>query len=395
MDQVFMELVKEYGTPLYVFDMDVFQKRIQTVAEVLDFVKICYCMKANPFLASEVPEFVSRFEVCSYGEFLLCRQYKIAPERIFYTGVYKEERQIKEAVQYGVRNFSCESRNQLKILDEAAEAMNVQLHVFLRLSSNNQFGMDRADIFDIIARQKEYALHFAGIHYYGVSQKRDTVKVKVELDIIGQLCDEVRQKYGFLVEEIEYGLGLDSDYFQKDPFHSEMQLLKESAVILREFSKKYCVTIEMGRFFAACCGYYLTKVIDMKINGGIRYAIADGGSHQMHYDGQMLGMKIPPVHILEKKTETRNEEWTLCGSLCTHNDLITRKVLLGSLRLGDILCFGYAGAYSVTEGMVLFLTKDIPPVIMHSHEKGNVCVRPRSETVMYNGGYAEGRKTEI
>lgn len=59
------------------------------------------------------------------------------------------------------------------------------------------------------------------------------------------------------------------------------------------------------------------------------------------------------------------------------------------------MCFGYAGAYSVTEGMVLFLTKDIPPVIMHSHEKGNVCVRPRSETVMYNGGYAEGRKTEI
>lgn len=396
MNQMFVELVKEYGTPLYVFDVDIFKRRMEAVTEAMDSAKMCYCVKANPFLMPEVPESVSRFEVCSYGEFLLCQHHKIAPERIFYTGVYKEIGQIKEAVRYGVRFFSCESRNQLKMLDEVAQSMNVQMHVFLRLGDKNQFGMDRRDIFDIIAEEKNYALHFSGIHYFGNSQKRNISKIKDELDKIEQICDELRKKYGFLVEEVEYGPGLDTDYFDKDPYNSEIKLLKESAVILMQFSRKHCVTVEMGRFFTACCGYYLSKIVDIKMNDGIQYAIVDGGSHQMHYDGQMMGMKMPPVYVLreqkdENKEKSEIQEWTLCGSLCTHNDLIARKVYLGDLKLGDILCFGYTGAYSVTEGMAMFLTRDIPPVILCSHKKGNVCVRPRSETVIFNGGYTEGR----
>ena len=43
--------VQEYGTPSYVFDIDVFQNRIRMIQEVLGSqVQLCYAMKANPFL---------------------------------------------------------------------------------------------------------------------------------------------------------------------------------------------------------------------------------------------------------------------------------------------------------------------------------------------------------
>lgn len=83
MKQILSMVSGTYGTPVYVFDTDSFQSRIKTVAEAFGSVGICYCVKANPFLIAYVPEFVSRFEVCSYGEFCLCRNYEIEAEKIF------------------------------------------------------------------------------------------------------------------------------------------------------------------------------------------------------------------------------------------------------------------------------------------------------------------------
>ena len=256
----------------------------------------------------------------------------------------------------------------------------------------NQFGMDEADIKTIIGEADKYNLHFAGIHFFDKSQKRDVSKIGEELLKLESLCREIKEKFGYAVEQIEYGPGLDADYFSEWPAEAEKKLLKEAAYVLREFVQNYHVTIEMGRFFSACCGYYLTKVVDLKCCGGLRYAIVDGGSHQLHYDGQMMGMKVPPVCILQRRKETDNmgknefQEWAICGSLCTHNDLISRRVPFQNLQIGDILCFAYIGAYSVTEGMTTFLTRDIPPVVLYSQKTGLICMRKRMETVMLNGG---------
>ncbi len=392
MKQILSMVSGTYGTPVYVFDTDSFQSRIKTVAEAFGSVGICYCVKANPFLIAYVPEFVSRFEVCSYGEFCLCRNYEIEAEKIFYTGVYKEEEEIKDAILYGVRCFSCESLTQLELLEQVARDMKVELNILLRLGTNNQFGMDEADIKTIIGEADKYNLHFAGIHFFDKSQKRDVSKIGEELLKLESLCREIKEKFGYAIEQIEYGPGLDADYFSEWPAEAEKKLLKEAAYVLREFVQNYHVTIEMGRFFSACCGYYLTKVVDLKCCGGLRYAIVDGGSHQLHYDGQMMGMKVPPVCILQRRKETDNmgknefQEWAICGSLCTHNDLISRRVPFQNLQIGDILCFAYIGAYSVTEGMTTFLTRDIPPVVLYSQKTGLICMRKRMETVMLNGG---------
>ena len=95
----------------------------------------------------------------------------------------------------------------------------------------------------------------------------------------------------------------------------------------------------------------------------------------------MMAMKKPPVFqwrqgtgILpqppHREADTGFDEWTICGSLCTTNDVLVKNYPLWDLKRGDRLIFGRTGAYSVTEGLSLFLSRDLPRVILYSESEG-------------------------
>ena len=141
----------------------------------------------------------------------------------------------------------------------------------------------------------------------------------------------------------------------------------------------------MGRFFAAPCGYYLTKVIDAKTNYGINYAIVDGGLNQLKYDGQLQGMQIPRIIHLKDEAATGDlQPWTLCGSLCTTADVLSRNAEFDSLAQGDILVFCRTGAYSVTEGMAVFLSREMPVVSVYSEQEGLTVIREMVYSDIFN-----------
>jgi len=141
--------------------------------------------------------------------------------------------------------------------------------------------------------------------------------------------------------------------------------------------------VEMGRFFAAPCGFHFTKVMDTKACCGVNYAILDGGLNMLKYDGQIQGMQIPAItHI--GKTEEEAQKWTLCGSLCTTADVLARNAEFSGLKMGDILVFHRTGAYSVMEGMAVFLSREMPTVALYSEQDGLRIVRSQINTDIFN-----------
>jgi len=76
--------------------------------------------------------------------------------------------------------------------------------------------------------------------------------------------------------------------------------------------------------------------------------------------------------------------WTLCGSLCTTADVLARNVMLQNLKIGDILVFHRTGAYSVSEGMALFLSRELPEVNVYSAETGLQQLRPLMDASRFN-----------
>lgn len=387
MDKKWLEEgIVRYETPLYVFHIDEMRENIKRFRGILqDRVGLCFAMKANPFLISQMNTLVDRIEVCSMGEFQICKKRQIQAEKIFVSGVMKKKEDIFKILnEYrGKCTYTIESLNQFHCFAEWCDANSEVLHVYLRLTSGNQFGLDLATIENIIEVRDMYPfLKIQGIHYFSGTQKK-IEKTNEELEKLDVILSELEKKTNFLIEELEYGPGLFVPYFlgQKETVENDLQ---EIADAVSRMQWKGSVTLEMGRALSAKCGYYLTSVSDIKQTDGKNYCIVDGGIHQINYDGQIRGMHQPIIHVSPDHTKTEMMDWTVCGSLCTVNDVLVQKVNMPRLKIGSVLIFERTGAYAMTEGMSMFLSHELPKIAFYSREMGWKLVRKAYQTYEKN-----------
>lgn len=376
-------IAEEYGTPSFVFDTQNLKRRMASIKEIVgDKVHLCYSIKANPFLIPTMLQCVEKLEVCSPGELDICMHQKVSGERIIYSGVQKNEIDIKAAVEYNAGIYTAESVLQFELLNECAIAHGKVIPVLLRLNAGSQFGMAKEDLCYLVEnREQFFGVKIIGIHYFAGTQRKKLAEQEKELEMLLQLIAELKEAYGFKVENLEYGPGLPVPYFSTDDFSDTLKPVKELAPMLQKVAGQVHLTVEMGRFYVSECGYYLTKVMDVKANKGTNYAIVDGGMNHLNYLGQMMGMKVPVIkHLVMEESKrglfkdataigqisTKEEiNWSLCGSLCTTADVIVRQAEFTNLKIGDVLVFSNIGAYSVTEGIHLFLSRTMPRILLY------------------------------
>lgn len=376
---------KHYQTPFYLFHTDILAEQVEKIRTALGRkVELCFAMKANPFVIKTLEPLVDFFEVCSPGEFSICERAKIKMEKLVFSGVHKNLKDIDYAVsQYGNQPiFTIESLSHWKIIKSCADKYHLPLRVLIRLTSGNQFGMDEDLIRDILSEGPYEYVEIEGIQYFSGTQKKSAKKIQAELKMLDQFCLDLEQKFHFTVKKLEYGPGLPICYFEEENSeeYSMLSALYEGINNL-EFQGR--ITLEMGRFLAASCGFYVTSIVDRKQNKGQNYCIADGGIHHLNYYGQLLAMKKPPIlHLGQTKGEPEN--WTVCGSLCTANDVLVKQYPFKNLQTGDQLVFKKTGAYSVTEGMSLFLSRDLPLILLYSSKESFFLARPCLHTDTLN-----------
>ena len=379
--ELLRSLASQIDTPSYVFDLDEFEKRAELVRKYFgEKTGLCFSIKANPFLLGRLPEVFDKIEVCSPGELTVCEKTGVDMSKIIFSGVNKTAKDVHRAAEDGVGTFTAESRLHVKLINDEAISRGKVFPVLLRVTDvkgGSQFGMQEADVLDIIENRAELeGIEIVGIHYFTGTQKKKAKPIERELDYISELIDRVKAELGFVIERVEYGTGLAVDYFDDNADALEEERLASISEKIRELAEKAELTVEMGRFFAAPCGYYLTKVIDAKTNYDINYVIVDGGLNQLKYDGQLQGMQIPRIiHLKDAPASGDVRPWTLCGSLCTTADILARNAEFDTLEIGDILVFCRTGAYSVTEGMAVFLSREMPVVSVYSEKHGLQIIR--------------------
>ena len=69
-------------------------------------------------------------------------------------------------------------------------------------------------------------------------------------------------------------------------------------------------------------------------------------------------------------------DWNLFGSLCTVNDILVKQMPVRNLTVGDVIVFENTGAYSTTEGIALFLSRDLPKILLRK-EDGRIFLTER------------------
>lgn len=390
-DEALIHMVRQYGTPTYVFDTEALKNRVREISGMVgEQVKLCYSIKANPFLIPAMLEVVSHLEVCSPGELEICEALQVPMESVVYSGVNKEPSDVKQAVEDGVGICTAESLRHVMLLQNAAKAAGKKVPVLLRLNSGAQFGMSREDLLSVIRNRNRYPdLTIEGIHYFAGTQRKNKGlhQQKEELQMLKELFREIKETEGFVLHKLEYGPGLPVPLFEGADFSDTLAPMRELAPVLQEVSQWAELTVEAGRFFATECGYYVTKVVDSKLVDDKKYCIVDGGINHVNYLGQIMGMKLPVIRHFrgngdpdaetsgvsyravcdtEKSGQEPREDWAICGSLCTTNDDLVRSRTMAEPLPGDLLVFENIGAYSVTEGIYLFLSRKMPRIVLYN-----------------------------
>lgn len=111
----------------------------------------------------------------------------------------------------------------------------------------------------------------------------------------------------------------------------------------------------------------------------------------------MMGARKPPLRhlrerdgdFLEVKPEDGAEKWNLCGSLCTVADVLIRNLEIAPPEEEDYFLFEKIGAYSVTEGIYLFLSRDLPKIFFLRDGKPKL-IRDSYGTWEWNRAEREG-----
>src|SRR5438874_2637171 len=117
------DLAAEFGTPLFVYDRSVMEKKWDLLRDALPpKFSIYYSVKANPAQAV-LKYFLSRgagLEIASAGEFHQAVQAGCSPERIVFAGPGKTELELEMVLRGGIGEIHIESLREARRIAEIA-----------------------------------------------------------------------------------------------------------------------------------------------------------------------------------------------------------------------------------------------------------------------------------
>lgn len=374
------EILKKYETPFYLYDINELEKRVNYLKDVINKnYKIIYAVKANTFILKEIDKLVDGYEICSFGEYEICEKLNLNKDKFLISGVYKKESEIETILKNGTRKFTIESLNQYELLSKLTKKLKISINVLVRLTSNNQFGVDEDDFRLIMEKNKENKfINILGIEYFSGTQKHSTKKINKEIDYINEFTKKIESEYNTYFTDFEYGIGAPVFYFEGEEF-DEDAYFKELNEALSKIDKN--ISLELGRSLVASSGLYFTSVVDKKQNKFGNNLILDGGINHLVYYGQTMAMRIPHYDVFNEK-EKNKKTYNLYGSLCTINDIIVKNIEVAA-DIGTTFIFKNVGAYSVTEGISLFLSRDLPKVVILKDNE-TILVRDNVKTSKIN-----------
>ncbi|MEV6985983.1 type III PLP-dependent enzyme [Sphaerisporangium sp. NPDC051017] len=332
--------------PAYVYDLAALDRHAASIRRALPGIELYYAVKANPdpALLHVLAPYADGFEVSSIGEVAHVRS--ILPDaRLALGGPGKTD----DELALDVHRMHVESPNELRRLIDVGGPVDALLRVNLDIpvqgasltmgGGATPFGMDPDDVLECLELVRgQNRVRLRGIHAHLASGLDAPALLGLAEAVLG---------FGRELEAAEINLGggmavsyhAPEDLFDWKAYGAGLCELRAPGETLR---------IEPGRALTAYCGWYLTRVIDVKRVHGEVFAVVSGGTHHLRTPAAK-GHDHPFAVLPVGRTGpgVTDEPVTLAGQLCTPKDVFARRVVT-TINVGDIVAFAMAGAYAWT-----------------------------------------------
>lgn len=363
------DLVKQYGSPLYVYDQNQIENQLSLFKNNLKSSSfdcdVIYASKA--FNCKAMIQLVKKMD-CSLdcvsgGELYTAYQAGFDMKRVYFHGNNKSEEELKMAMKYGVGTIVVDNRMEVELLSKLSRSIDYNVSILLRINPgveahthqyivtaniDSKFGVsieNTEEILEIIhfVEQSPH-LSFDGFHAHIGSQIFESDAFVAE---INTLCEWIKKK-DMPCSTLNLGGGFAAYYTKEDhpiPIESVCSILISNLEKNKDLYKlpieKIC--IEPGRSIVGEAGSTIYTIGCMKETKHKNYIFVDGGMSD-NIRPALYQAKYDCV-IDQKEDLPKTIHYKVAGKCCESGDVLIEDACLPKVESGDLLVVKTTGAY--------------------------------------------------
>jgi diaminopimelate decarboxylase len=370
-----VELAREFGTPLYVFDEEDLRARCQEFRREFEArhpdVLIVYAAKAylGRALASLIAEEGLGMDVVSGGELACARAVGFPLERVYFHGNNKSAHEIREALAAGVGRVVVDNCHELLLLADAAASLGRQQAVLLRVTPgvdphthayvstgavDSKFGLALAGGHAEEALLQALAstgLEVLGFHYHLGSQITEMEPYRKAADVVLEFAARMQERHGLALREYSVGGGIAVPYTRDASTPAVAEYADTVVGALTEGCRRYGLalprlTVEPGRAIVARAAVALYTVGATKEVPGVRTYVAVDGGMADNIRPALYGSRYEAL-VANRMGDPPQEKVAVVGRYCESGDVLVPEAEVPRLWAGDLLALPVSGAYGL------------------------------------------------
>jgi diaminopimelate decarboxylase len=352
-------IAREVGTPTYVYSSAMVRDRFVRLDEALVDVphRIHYTLKANSNagLLRVLKELGAGVDVVSGGELFRALRLGFTGDDIVFGGVGKTDRELREAVQAGVKLVNVESEAEVRALGRIASEEGSTARVGLRVNpevtvdSSHRYiktgerGAKFGIPFDEVLDVARVAASLPNVELHGLDMHIGSQLFRIDpyVDGVERLTGLLEAIRGEGIDTLRYldiGGGLGVSY--SDEVSPDLGRFAK-ALVNRVVPTGLTLLMEPGRFIVGNAGVLLTRVLYRKHSGGRDFLITDAGMTELirpsHYDA---------YHRIESvRPNGQSMTADVVGPICESGDFLALGRQMDDAAAGDLLAVHDVGAY--------------------------------------------------
>lgn len=405
-----VDLVKKFGTPLYVYD----EKQIRDMCSIYRNTiekeydgngTVCYASKAFSCLAiyKIVQSENLGVDVVSGGELYTAIKAGFDTSKIYMHGNNKLEKELILALDNKVGTIVADGYGEIDMIDKLAAERGIKQNILLRINPgivahtvikaaqtakpDSKFGFPIADGYaEAITKytlSKEHII-LNGFHCHIGSQIFDKESYKLAVDKMTSYVKDIKDKYGFEANELSFGGGFGIWYTNEQPIVSVEGYSEYVKAVTDELKikcaelglKRPRICFEPGRSIVGEAGITLYTVGAIKEISGIKkYVAVDGG---MGDNPRYALYKSKYTALLANRVNDKPTEIvTIAGKCCESGDIVCSDVTLPKANVGDIVAILSTGAYCYSMASN-YNRNPVPPAILVKDGKAQYIIKPQT-----------------
>jgi len=358
----FSQLAQKYQTPLYVYDFDEISTQYEALKVAFKARKaiLAYAVKSNSNLSvvKHLASLGAGADCVSIGEVRRALLAGIPKYKIIFSGVGKQDEEIKEALESDILFINLESEAELGRVEMIAQELGIKARISVRVNPNidpkthpyistglhgNKFGVDlnMAKRMYLKAKNSEN-LDPVGIHFHIGSQLTELEPIREASVIVADLVRTL-QAVDIDLKFFDVGGGLGVTY--DDEITIDPQEYAQ-AILGTLTGLDMTIMCEPGRFITANAGHFLTRVLYEKQNDEKRFVIVDGAMNDL-----LRPALYSAYHRIEAvDNDGEKSPADIVGPVCESGDFFAKDTQLPSFEHNDLIVVHSAGAYGFGMG---------------------------------------------